>query len=228
MDAPKNAAFAVSPKPLEVRPSAHAPDVPAAVAEEAEALKRIQQHVDPRAWSWWLERLQRPPQQEQADFAVSRTISATADAQLSELIARYYEARARTDNEDRRQRAVDAAKRRGPISVVVTLGEPSSGAIAEVIRHPVGDPSDIIVLSIDAPPDVLGAALGVLARSRTRDGDWMAQRLVITEAHSNQVDAARQALLEKTIEALRNAEPRLVQGMGTVKAVTIRSDLKGS
>jgi len=218
--APKSdgAMFPVSPAHVAFD-SAPDPDVDAAVdasvGAEAAALKRIEAIFPADDWPRLRAKLvNREPNR----IAI---IKATGNPQLSELIARYYEARYRSGHERSRQRAVHAARARGAIIVVVALGEPSGGAVAEVHRRPANNPSEVIVLGPGARPEVLGAALETLELSRARFGDDLEQRLIVSNARTADTDSSRLAHLTRLMEQLRSAQPRHIEGVGTMKAINL-------
>jgi hypothetical protein len=213
---PERPMYPVSPSYELPKPSATPPDVEGAVAAEAEALRQVEAHVSAEAWSHLLTLLNTP----------SSMIAATQDPRLSELLAKYYEARFRANQERYRQQWFVDTSHLDAINVVVALGQPKDSASAELWWRPSGHPAAIVVLRSDATPELLGDALQALDESRARDDKRLGElRTSFFLERGVPIDHARRAQLAQLLDELRSAETRVIKGMGTLRAIDVRSPL---
>jgi hypothetical protein len=110
------------------------------------------------------------------------------------------------------------------IMLISTNSPPPPGDRLMVIRRQAGDARNIIVLPEDATTEDLAVALGSLASARQRDGDVLKGpevRIGITSGGISGSLGEHQQRLESMLEKLQRSKPRLVQGLGTVRALEV-------
>lgn len=194
------------------------PDVEAARAEEAAALRDIDANFPPGDGKTRI--MDALTGKRRHFFSVVDSDNAAWNARFE----RFYAARAKIGKEERRAASIAAA--RGWLApVVVVLGTPPNG-IAVVLRRQAVRPMNVIVLAPNATPETLGAAFAMFDQSRELTGDVLEDDQVLdiqAVASATGVDAKDRKRMDDLLVELRAAPARQVDGLGIVQAVDTHS-----
>ncbi|MFL5613549.1 MAG: hypothetical protein ACJ796_07815 [Gemmatimonadaceae bacterium] len=100
---------------------------------------------------------------------------------------------------------------------------PVPGVSFLVQRRPGNAPNDLILIRADATPAELSDAVRTLATARSAAGDYPFERMTIRMRPHQHSQIARQAIpwTNGVLARLRNAKPKSLAGVGTVRAVAI-------
>jgi len=195
------------------------PDVAAARADEAAALKQIETNLGPESRGPVMAALTGENHDGYHYLVKGKT------AEWNDRYTQYYAARTRRLAEERRDASVAAAYRRGGVTVVIALAEPPTGSQAAVLRRQDAGSANVIVLGPNATAETLGGAFAAFDKSRQWYGDDLTQDIMISvqDARAVSVDRDYMARLGQLMDRLRGAPARSIDGVGIVKAISIRS-----
>ena len=113
--------------------------------------------------------------------------------------------------------------RRVPATVAMVDSLPVRGVSFVVQRRPDRQPADLILLLPNATPADLSDAVRTLATARASGGDYPIAATTVRMRPRQKSPIARREFpwTRGTLVRLRNAKPRTVEGVGTVRAVAI-------
>jgi hypothetical protein len=110
-----------------------------------------------------------------------------------------------------------------PVVVALVSDLPDSSARAVVVRRQLVEPREVIVLrEAGATASDLGAAIALLMRSRSSDGDAFQGEFRITlqaSAVIGDLPTGVNAHLVRELDRARHAHPRSIAGIGSARAV---------
>lgn len=124
------------------------------------------------------------------------------------------------------QATSDVSGRRPRVPVMIALSEalPQEGAGYTIYRNPGQAQRDVILLRADADERVLSEAVRALLAARRYDGDRAVATSMLRARRPLAVREQAPAALPwaaRVLRDLRAANPRSIEGVGTVKAVEI-------
>jgi hypothetical protein len=204
------------------------PDVAAARAEQEAALRDIEAFFPPEAPAEAKKHLMDALTGKGTSVSSGKGITVSyfdsPNPELNARFKRFYAAREKLGEEERREKSI-ASARGMVVTVVVALGTPPNGTVAAVLRRISKTPTDVIVLGPNATGETLGAAFHVLDQSRENYGDAIENDHVIgiQEAKAAQVDPNYLKYMDNMVAKLRRAPTRPVDGVGNVQAIDMNS-----
>jgi hypothetical protein len=215
----------MSPQPEDASASRmplSAPDVAAARAEEAAALRDIETNL--------------PSGETKAHIIESLTGKHVVNNQPTWSVVtsdnpvwqarfdRFYAARMHLGEEQRREASI-AAARNWSAPVVLVLGNPPNGTVAVVMRRRLQAPENVIVLDPNATAETLTAAFAAFDRSRELTGDDYDddQVIPVQTASVTAVDAKNRKKMNDLIAKLRKAPMQQAEGIGIVQGIATDS-----
>lgn len=140
------------------------------------------------------------------------------------MLGTYYSIRNQRMEAERVRNSAAAAKNQGTSVVVVLSNSQTSGAAnAYLWRRKGVDPANVIVLTPDATPVDLGAAIIALKKSRIERGDDLIddEKIVIASAEVADPDGKTLGNLTRIVQSLRTAPFATVAGVGNVRATSV-------
>lgn len=118
-----------------------------------------------------------------------------------------------------------AAVNRPLVTIALTTTPLAAGNRATVIRRVAADPGILVLLDAKtATAADLASALGALARSLSRHPEsWGTQelRIQVTRSAFHSSDPSQAANVDRLLERVRGAPSRVIEGYGTLRAITI-------
>ena len=202
-----------------------APDVAAARAEEAAALRDIETNLPSgESKAHLIEALMGKDDTPVVNNQHRVSIVTSDNPAMQARLDRFYAARRHRVEEQRREASIAAARNRSG-AVVLVLGNPPNGTVAVVMRRRLSVPGDVIVVGPNTTAAMLGAALAAFDRSRELTGDDFDddQMIPVQAASATGVDAKERSQMDALLGKLRKAPMQQAEGIGIVQGIAVGS-----